>query len=453
MNILYLHSHDTGRYIRPYGHDLPTPHLQSLADSGMLFRQAHCAAPTCSPSRAALLTGETAHQSGMVGLAHRGARLLHPERHLAAFLARHGFETVHAGLSHLGDVALCGYTRQSGIDPINGDAVAEYAVNYLRTADRKRPFFLDVGFFETHRTDTDGFSLPGHSPGDGDGDSSRALPPPALPDHPDTRRDWQDYIHSVARLDALHGRVLAELDAAGLAEDTLVLATTDHGVAFPHYKCGLTGLGTGVLFILRAPRRFAGGRVSDALVSHLDFFPTVCDLLGLDPPPWLLGRSLAPLLEGHTKTHHEALFSEVTFHAAFEPKRGVRTARWNYICNFAAPHPPVLANCDDGLSKSLLLEHGLADRITPHEELYDLFFDPQERNNLAAVPAHAHVLAEMRERLAAWMRRTADPLLDDTPAALHLPHLVNPPHARPGEGRPAPWDPAGWTLLHRPERD
>jgi N-sulfoglucosamine sulfohydrolase len=71
MNIVYLHSHDTGRYVSPYGFDVPTPHLQAFADEGVTFRQAFSAAPTCSPSRAALLTGRSAHGSGMLGLAHR----------------------------------------------------------------------------------------------------------------------------------------------------------------------------------------------------------------------------------------------------------------------------------------------------------------------------------------------------------------------------------------------
>lgn len=74
-NILYLHSHDTGRAIQPYGAPVATPRLQQLADQGILFRQAFCAAPTCSPSRAALVTGQSAHSSGILGLAHRGFAL------------------------------------------------------------------------------------------------------------------------------------------------------------------------------------------------------------------------------------------------------------------------------------------------------------------------------------------------------------------------------------------
>ena len=87
-NVLYLHSHDTGRYVQPYGHPVPTPAYQRLAQEGVLFRQNFCLGPTCSPSRAALLTGQTPHSCGQLGLAHRGFELQHPERHLAWALRR-----------------------------------------------------------------------------------------------------------------------------------------------------------------------------------------------------------------------------------------------------------------------------------------------------------------------------------------------------------------------------
>src|SRR5438128_29326 len=88
-NILYLHSHDSGRYLQPYGHAVPTPSLKKLAAEGVLFRRAFSAAPTCSPSRAALLTGQYAHQSGMLGLAHRGFSLNDYRKHMWCTL-RHG---------------------------------------------------------------------------------------------------------------------------------------------------------------------------------------------------------------------------------------------------------------------------------------------------------------------------------------------------------------------------
>ena len=82
-NILYIHSHDTGRYVQPYGYQVPTPNIQLLADQGVLFREAFCAAPTCSGSRASLLTGQYCHNNGMLGLAHRGWSLNDYGEHLS----------------------------------------------------------------------------------------------------------------------------------------------------------------------------------------------------------------------------------------------------------------------------------------------------------------------------------------------------------------------------------
>src|SRR5438094_3612066 len=89
-NIIYVHSHDTGRYLQPYGHAVPAPNLQRLASGGVLFRSAFNAAPTCSPSRASLLTGQCPHSNGMLGLAHRGFFLTDYKRHIAHTLRAAG---------------------------------------------------------------------------------------------------------------------------------------------------------------------------------------------------------------------------------------------------------------------------------------------------------------------------------------------------------------------------
>ena len=111
-NIVYIHSHDTGRYVQPYGHAIPTPHIQQLAEEGVLFRQAFCANPTCSPSRACLLTGQWAHSCGMTGLVNRGWTLPHPERLLTHTLQKAGYTTAMAGFQHVvADINDGGFTR------------------------------------------------------------------------------------------------------------------------------------------------------------------------------------------------------------------------------------------------------------------------------------------------------------------------------------------------------
>ena len=108
---------------------------------------------------------------------------------------------------------------------------------------------------------------------------------------------------------------------------------------------------------------------------------------------------------------NEEIFAEVTYHAAYEPQRAVRTRRWKYIRRYDERHRLVLPNFDDGPSKELWLRYGWGDRYLPQEELYDLIFDPNEAHNLAGDPAFAEVLEEMRGRLDRWMRATDDPLL------------------------------------------
>src|SRR4051812_43141553 len=150
-NIVYLHSHDTGRHIQPYGHQVPTPNIQRLADQGLLFRQAFSAAPVCSGSRAALLTGEYSHTNGMLGLAHRGYRLADYHHHLVHALRTAGYTSTLTGEQHpSADPHDLGYDRVVEIDSTHAEKIAPVPATVLREGP-KEPFFLSVGFFETHR--------------------------------------------------------------------------------------------------------------------------------------------------------------------------------------------------------------------------------------------------------------------------------------------------------------
>ena len=145
-NIVYIHSHDTGRYVQPYGHAIPAPAIQKLADQGVFFRRAFSAAPTCSPSRAALLTGQTPHSSGMLGLAHRGFSLADPRQHLAHTLKSVGYETVLAGIQHVAaDSESIGYTKNLKALSTKAIDIAGTAANFLRWTSN-RPFFWMLVF-------------------------------------------------------------------------------------------------------------------------------------------------------------------------------------------------------------------------------------------------------------------------------------------------------------------
>jgi arylsulfatase A-like enzyme len=423
-NILYIHSHDSGRYLEPYGHNIPTPNLARLAKEGILFRQAFDAAPTCSPSRAALLTGQCPHRNGMLGLAHRGFAMTDYRRHIAHTLRPAGYHSVLAGLQHIAArPETIGYDEILKPKSTRAADVAPQAVEFLKRR-HSQPFFLDVGFFETHRE----FPQPGPE------DDPRYLQPPApLPDTPETRSDLAAYRASARLLDRGVGHVLDALEQSGLASNTLVISTTDHGIAFPRMKCNLTDAGCGVSLILRGPGGFTGGKPIDAMVSHQDLFPTLCDLIGVDRPAWLEGQSILPLIRGERPEIHEEIFAEVNYHAAYEPKRMVRTNRWKYIRRYDHRTSPVLPNCDDGPSKTVWLRNGWKQHRPDEESLYDLLFDPNEQRNLVADASHEVQLHEMRARLDRWMKSTDDPLLRGPVPAPHGAQVNDPNGISPKE--------------------
>jgi N-sulfoglucosamine sulfohydrolase len=402
-NILYLHSHDTGRYVQPYGHAIPTPNIQWLADQGVMFRNAFCAAPSCSGSRAALLTGEYCHSNGMMGLAHRGFSLYDYDRQLVRVLARAGYHSEMIGEQHISaDPDTLGYDVVHEIPDTSVNSVAPSAIEALRGG-IEEPFFMSVGFFETHRS----FFSPSSVR-----DRVYSLPPPFLPDTPEIREDVAAYKASARSLDHGVGAVLNALNETGLDERTLVICTTDHGLAFPTAKASLLDRGIGVLLIMRGPG-FSSGKAIDALVSHVDIFPTVCELAGVEAPDWSVGRSLAPLVAGREAPGLRAeIFSELTYHAAYEPQRAIRTERYKYIRRFDDYPYPVLPNCDESPSKEAYLARGWARRQVRRESLHDLFFNPGEGRNVIDEPEYADVRADLSARLHRWMVDTADPLLD-----------------------------------------
>ena len=206
-NILYIHSHDTGRYVQPYGHPIPTPNIQLLADQGVLFREAFCVAPTCSGSRASLLTGEYCHQNGMLGLAHRGWSLNDPEKHWVHTLRRAGYRSTLIGEQHIAtDPRTLGYDVVVDVDTHHADEIAPTTIAHLREAGPD-PWFFSVGFFETHRN----FFAPTSVR-----DTLYSLPPANLPDTPETRRDMASFKQSARSLDQGVGAVLHGLHELGL---------------------------------------------------------------------------------------------------------------------------------------------------------------------------------------------------------------------------------------------
>jgi N-sulfoglucosamine sulfohydrolase len=400
-NIVYIHSHDSGRYLQPFGQLAPTPNLARLAQEGTLFRQAFSAAPTCSPSRSALLTGICPHNNGMLGLAHRGFSLNDYQQVLIHTLKTAGYTSVLAGLQHIAkEPSTIGYDKILDHKDTSAVNVAPAAVEYLDSRPAS-PFFLDIGFFETHREypEPTAEDIANYCP----------LPRP-IPDTAATRRDFACFRASARILDQGVGKVLEAIERNGFRDNTLILSTTDHGISFPRMKCNLTDDGWGVSMILRGPK-IPQAAVCDALISHLDVFPSLCDYIDIRRPAWLQGKSFLPVLAGQVAEINQEIFAEVNYHASYEPKRAVRTSRWKYIRRFGDRKTPVLPNCDDSPSKTLWVKAGWGSQILDQESLYDLLFDPTEHANLINDPAHQEVVQQMRDRLQRWMVSTNDPLL------------------------------------------
>ena len=427
-NVVFLHSHNTGRFVQPYGYAVPTPHLQRLAEQGVLFRQAFAAAPTCSPSRASFLTGMYPHACGQFGLAHRGFGMPDYSRHVVHRMKRAGYHTVLSGVEHTApDAAAVGYDQVvcdhdanypgAGTAAAGTAGAAEAAAAFIRrqrsgaqrSGARRRPgkpFFLSVGLNQTHRP------FPPADPAGHPGEDPRFCRPPApLPDTPRTRRDTADFKAAARVMDQAFGRVLSALDDAGLADDTLVLCFTDHGLQFPRNMCNLTDQGIGVFLVARGPGGFTGGRVIDAMVSLIDLAPTAYAAAGIDVPDFVQGAPLQPLARGEVDALHEEVHAEINYHAAYEPARCVRTERHKYIRRYDEYERVVLSNADDGPSKEELLSRGWEFLPREREMLYDLAFDPTEQHDLAACPAMAQAAADLRGRLDRWMAATGDPLL------------------------------------------
>lgn len=410
-NVIYLHTHDTGRYIQPYGHNVPTPRLQGLAEEGLLFRHAYSGGPTCSPSRSALLSGMTAHSCGMLGLAHRGFAWGDYSPHLSHYLHGCGYETVLCGVQHEApDRTMLGYGRF--LDPDMEDssrgkvhvdvARAHEVAGYLREP-KGRPFFLSFGMNSTHRVFPEVASPT---------DPDHVMPPHFLPDNAVTRQDMAKYMDSAAIADQGVGIVLDALKAAGRDEDTLVIFTTDHGIAFPHAKCTLMDTGIGVSLIMKFPGSHHRTGVTDALVSQLDLFPTICDFLELPHPSWLQGQSMMPLLEGKAESIREAIFSEVTFHSSYQPMRCIRTDRYKLIRRFGEYDKFVQNHIDASPSKQFLIDHGFDGLDADEFSLHDLYEDPMERINVLQHPRYAAIGKQLTQQLHQWMVETGDPLLN-----------------------------------------
>jgi N-sulfoglucosamine sulfohydrolase len=435
-NVLVLHCHDLGRFLGCYGHPtVRTPNLDQLAAEGVRLDRMFATAPQCSPSRASLFTGRWPHANGVMGLTHEDfAWDLHPgERHLGGRLRTAGYRSVLLGVHHESRVrpdreiaARLGFDHVD-TSQILASQVADLASSHLeRLVGGDRPFYLQVGFYEPHRLSGDrdpdgtmGFLGDHIEPDAGAGIEI----PPYLLDTESAREEIAELQGAVAHMDRAAGRVLGQLDRLGIADDTLVVFTTDHGLALPRAKCSLYDPGLEVAMIIRYPGRgWSGGRAHMDLLSNLDLVPTLLELLDLDEDTGVQGRSFLGLLDGGSHRPREEVFGELTYHDYYDPRRCIRTERHKLIANFSSAYA--------FMDPSQSWHRRCTPRVEPvayhpSVELYDLVTDPHELTDLATGPEHAQTVVALSDRLLGWMAGTGDPLLSGAVTApLHTTTLA-----------------------------
>ncbi|MCM3611583.1 sulfatase [Planococcus sp. MERTA32b] len=409
MNILMVISHDTGRHLGTYGRKVETPELDKIAEEGIQFDNYFCSQPQCSPSRGSILTGKYGHNHGLMGLTHLGHTMKSDVKTIPSEMKKAGYDTslfgfFHESIDGVYEGEKLGYDHVVTVPGNAAEKVTDQLESFLKertVSQNEKPFYASVGFEETHRP-FDGFEP---DPVDS------VEVPPYLPDTKKVREDISLFQGSVKELDRSVGRIKKLLDDTGLADNTVLIYTTDHGIAFPRAKGTLLDAGLETALLIRFPKgMMTEGGKRDELLCNIDLMPTLLEIAGGEVPEGIDGYSFLPLLKQEDYKERNHFFCELTWHDRYHPMRGIRTKDYKYIRNFE-DGPKVYLPYD--LYTSLSGEEVREEYAVPNskEELYDLKQDPLEQHNLAGDPDLEDVLVELRERVANWMAETEDPLL------------------------------------------
>lgn len=419
-NVICMNWHDTGRHFGCYGIDtVHTPNIDRLAADGVLFENCFAASTVCSPSRGALMTGQYPQRSGLRGLCH--GQFLWQLRdgfdHLSHVLRARGWHTALAGFQHEvrhDDIQRLGFRElieTHGRGPWHQapcEHVADGAIAFLkRRQGEQKPFFLQVGFFETHRP---------YNWGGAEADRSKGVTvPPYIVDNEAARADMADLQGAIRKADFHAGRIFEALEEAGLADNTIVLFTTDHGLALPRSKGTMHDTGMSVAFVMRWPAGgIRGGRRTKRMISNVDYVPTLFELLGLEPLSQFDGYTFADELGDWHGTEPRAFVHCMLA----DDMRATQSAKAKLIYHYADfadyPRPVDLTWIPASRPGQPLGErreqHIAACRPVPRVEFYDLQHDPAEMDNVAGCPQHLVVYNELAAEMRRWMDRTGDPL-------------------------------------------
>ncbi|MCB1091953.1 MAG: sulfatase, partial [Verrucomicrobiae bacterium] len=492
-NILFAFADDWGRYASIYADPsvngpgspsdlVKTPNIDRVAREGVLFRNAHVTSPSCTPCRSSLLSGQYFFRTG------RGAILLGAEwdskiptyplmlkdagYHIGKIYKvwspgtpadapyggqEHGYEAKGPNFNQFSQVATQMVKDGKSVDEAKAALLAKVGGEFdtfLEARPEGSPFCFWFGPTNVHRKwiKGSGKALWGLEP-----DQLKGKMPSFLPDVPEIREDFADYLGEAMAFDAGLGVLLDRLEKAGELDNTLVVVSGDHGApGFPRGKCNLYDFGTGVSLVARwGNGKIPAGRVVDDFVNLMDLAPTFLEAGGVTPPDVMTGRSLMPVLTSEKSgqvdpartwviTGRERHVDSAREGGLPYPQRAIRTKDHVLIVNFkpdrwpmGSPGPAVTKNSqpstedltentfaafadfDSSPTKAWMIEHrndpeyagayelGFAKR--PMYELYDLSKDPYEVDNVAGQTDYEAIQKQLEKQLTDELKRVKDP--------------------------------------------
>ncbi len=422
-NIVFIIADDVSwNDIAVYGHpNIKTPNLDKLAKEGMRFNQAFLTTSSCSPSRTSIISGLYPHNTDAEQLSWP---LPEGKNTFVQQLKNTGYWTGLAGKYHMGDPVRGDFDvllemqwkdAPIGLDRrlVGDGSGCDEWIKLLKSRPKGKPFFTWLASFDAHRPFYEGISNAPYKPKD-------AVIPPYMPKTDAVKKDFALYYDEISRMDAYIGKVIAELDAQGVAENTLVLFISDNGRAFPRDKTTLYDGGIKTPWIVKWPAKVAAGSINNNLVSSVDIASTFMSVAGLKPLDVFDGEDISSLLMGETKDIHHEVYAEDHFHDFEDYTRAIRTQKYKYIKNYYPdlPNTPSADVLRDRTWKSMVQQNkaGTLEEAQkrcfeiprPEEELFDIVADPYELNNLAQNKAYADVLNDMRARLRTIREKTKD---------------------------------------------
>lgn len=412
-NILWIVAEDISPFFGCYGSpEAITPNIDTFAKRSHLFKRAYSTAPICSPSRSCLATGMYATSLGSQNL--RSKIELPPEiSPLAKILKEHGYWTALRGKTDYNFDAngLFDYWKQD--------------TNPWRACPQDKPFFAFMNLGSTHEGSGNRPERAAEAlkklPLGAKRDPAAITMPPHHPDSPEMRRIWARYHDLITVFDLEVGKVLDQLEADGLADNTIVFLMADHGMGLPRYKRWLYLTGLHVPLIVHLPKKFQGRQgeasVRDTLVSYVDLPATALEMAGVETPSYFAGKSI------FSGKEREYVFgARDRADDMYDLSRCVFDGRYLYIRHYLPHLPPMQEGyiLSPVYKESVIELHRLHDagldtaqsqklwEPRPFEELYDIQSDPHEQHNVADNKALANVKARLAKRLKTWILDTRD---------------------------------------------